>query len=66
MPSRWRDDLDDDAPIFPKLRRERTIEVNHAKAQIWLACKTLRPHMAVLVLNDVLREQLDRLAEEEC
>jgi hypothetical protein len=31
------------------------------------ACETLRPHLAVIVLNDALREQqLDRLAEEDC
>jgi hypothetical protein len=44
----------------------RPHEVGYARAQIYLACETLRPHLAVIVLNDRLREQLDRLAEEDC
>jgi hypothetical protein len=60
----WNDlsDLPDDR----KLKRERTIEVKYARAQIYLACERLGPHMAVVVLNDALREQLDRLRDEGC
>jgi hypothetical protein len=42
-----RSDLDDDAPISPRLKRQRTIETNRARAQIWLACETLgAPHIS--------------------
>jgi hypothetical protein len=54
----------DDAPISPRLKRQRTIEINRARAQIWLACETLGARMAVLVLNDALRDALDQLEEE--
>jgi hypothetical protein len=33
--------------------------VARAKAAIWLACEEAGPHMAVVLLNDALREQLD-------
>jgi hypothetical protein len=50
--------------IPPGLKRKRTIEINRARAQIYLACETLGAHLAVIVLNDALREALDRLDEE--
>jgi hypothetical protein len=59
----WKDDLDE--RVSPRLKAQRTREVGYARAQIYLACERLGPHMAVLVLNDALRDQLDRLAEEE-
>jgi hypothetical protein len=60
----WNDT--DDVQISPRLQRQRTIQLQRAKAQIWLACEEAGPHMAVILLNDALREQLDRLAEEDC
>jgi hypothetical protein len=56
--------LDERSQVSPKLRRQRTIEINRARAQIWLACETLGVEIAVIVLNDALREWLDRLDEE--
>ena len=58
-------DLDDITPIDPRIRRQRTIQINRARAQIWLACQTLGPHMSVLVLNDALREALDELQNRD-
>jgi hypothetical protein len=56
----WKDD-DLAESISPRLKAQRTREVGYARAQIYLACERLGPHMAVLVLNDALREALDRL-----
>jgi hypothetical protein len=56
--------LDERSRVSPRLRRQRTIEINRARAQIWLACETLGVEIAVVVLNDALREWLDRLGEE--
>jgi hypothetical protein len=64
MPSRWRDDLDND--VDPRLRQQRSIQLRRARAAIYLACEEAGPHMSVILLNDALREQLDRLREEEC
>ena len=56
--------LDERSQASPKLKRQRTIEINRARAQIWLACDTLGAQIAVVVLNDALREWLDRLDDE--
>jgi hypothetical protein len=65
MPSRPRPaDLDVEA-VGPRLKRQRTIQLRRAKAAIYLACEEAGPHMAVVLLKDALREQLDRLNEEE-
>jgi hypothetical protein len=55
--------LDERSRISPRLRRQRAIEINRARAQIWLACETLGVEIAVVVLNDALRDWLDRLGE---
>lgn len=56
----------DEVEISPRLRRQRTIEIKRAMAQIFLASEALGAHMAVIVLNDALQEALDRLAEDGC
>jgi hypothetical protein len=56
--------LDERSRVSPRLRRQRTIEINRARAQIWLACETLGAEIVVIVLNEALREWLDRLGEE--
>jgi hypothetical protein len=63
QPSRF-PDLDDTPAIDPRIRRQRTKQINRCRAQIWLACETLGPHMAVLVLNDALREALNELQDD--
>ena len=57
--------LDERSRASPKLKRQRTIEINRARAQIWLACETLGVEIAVIVLNDALRDCLNRLGEKE-
>jgi hypothetical protein len=40
---------------------QRKLQLRRAKAQIWLAAEDVGMHAAVVILNDALREALDRL-----
>jgi hypothetical protein len=60
-PMALHDDLED---VDPRIRQARTVQLRRARAAIWLACEEAGPHMAVIQLNDALREQLDRLGDE--
>jgi hypothetical protein len=39
--------LDERSQASPKLKRQRMIEINRARVQIWLACETLGAEIAV-------------------
>ena len=57
-------DKDHDAendPVDPRLVWQRKLQLRRAKAQIWLAAEDVGMHAAVVILNDALREALDRL-----
>ena len=56
------DDTDhENDPVDPKLAWQRNMALRRAKAQIWLAAESVGMHAAVVILNDALRESLDRL-----
>jgi hypothetical protein len=40
--------LDERSRTSPKLKRQRTAEINRARAQIWLACETMGVEIAVV------------------
>jgi hypothetical protein len=48
-------------PADRRLAAERTRQLRRAKAGIWLDCEDVGMHAAVVILNDALREALDRL-----
>ena len=56
------DDTDhENDPVDPKLIWQRNLALRRAKASIWLAAESVGMHAAVVLLNDSLREALDRL-----
>ena len=46
-------------------QKKRDDQIRRAKAAIHLACREVGPYMAVVLLNDALRQQLDELREED-
>ena len=55
-----------ETPTERRARVQRETQLRQAKAKIYLACEEAGPHMAVLILNNALREQLDKLRAEPC
>jgi hypothetical protein len=51
------------SPSEARLQTKRNNQLRRARAAIYLACEMTGPHMAVVLLNDALREQLDKLHE---
>lgn len=52
------------APVDRRISWQRSVQLRRARATIWLTCEEIGAHAAVVLLNDALREQLDRLSEE--
>jgi hypothetical protein len=52
-------------PAEARLQRKRQTEVGKAKAMIHLAADMAGPFMAVVLLNEALRSQLDLLKDQE-
>ena len=46
-------------------QKKRDDQIRRAKAAIHLACREVGPYMAVVLLNDALRQQLDELRDED-
>ena len=46
-------------------QKKRDDQIRRAKAAIQLACREVGPYMAVVLLNDALRQQLDELRDED-
>jgi hypothetical protein len=46
-------------------QKTRDDQIRRAKAAIHLACREVGPYMAVVLLNDALRQQLDELRDED-
>jgi hypothetical protein len=46
-------------------QKKRDDQIPRAKAAIHLACREVGPYMAVVLLNDALRQQLDELRDED-
>jgi hypothetical protein len=46
-------------------QKRRDDQIRRAKAAIHLACREVGPYMAVVLLNDALRQQLDELRDED-
>ena len=46
-------------------QKKRDDQIRRAKAAIHLACREVGPYMAVVLLNDALRQQLDELHDED-
>jgi hypothetical protein len=47
-----------------RLQQKRQTQVRRAKAMIYLAADMAGPYMAVVLLNQALRQQLDKLKDE--
>jgi hypothetical protein len=45
-----------------RLQKKRDDQIRRAKAAIYLAFEMAGPHMAVVLLNDALRQQVGRAA----
>jgi Mg2+/Co2+ transporter CorB len=54
----------DDTPLDRRVTRQRTVQLRRAKATIALLIDEIGAHAAVVLLNDGLREALDRLGDE--
>ena len=46
-------------------QKKQDDQIRRAKAAIHLACREVGPYMAVVLLNDALRQQLDELRDED-
>ena len=46
------------------MQKKRQVQVRKAKGMIYLACKQAGPFMAVVLLNEAPRRQLDKLQDE--
>ena len=46
-------------------QKKQDDRIRRAKAAIHLACREVGPYMAVVLLNDALRQQLDELRDED-
>jgi hypothetical protein len=56
----------DEPPLDPRITRQRRVQLRRARATIELLIDEVGAHNAVVLLNDGLREALDRLDGEAC
>lgn len=63
MPNaRGRDDPDNDRDR--RITWNRSVQLRRAKATIWLTCEEIGAHASVIILNDLLRDALNRLPDD--
>jgi hypothetical protein len=54
----------DDTPLDRRVIRQRAVQLRRAKATLVLMIDEIGAHAAVVLLNDALRDALDRLGDE--